>query len=143
MISEAAQRLDPLEPERILVVTDESRHPDLLDTLRGFYPEWNVVAHANFLSAIADLARRPARAVLTCTDTEANRLEDALGGRGVRGEHPTETATAERVDDEHVVVCGQLPVVQGDALGRCVEFSIIDVLLVSCMGAEYRAIDDQ
>ena len=80
MISEAAQRPDPLERERILVVADESRHPDLLDALRGFYPEWNVVAHANFLPAIADLARRPARAVLTCADTEANRLEDALGG---------------------------------------------------------------
>ncbi|MCH9003418.1 MAG: GGDEF domain-containing protein [Planctomycetes bacterium] len=61
-------------------MADESRHPGLLGRLREFYPEWNVAAHANFLSAIADLARRPARAVLTCADTEANRLDDALGG---------------------------------------------------------------
>jgi len=80
MISDPADASDPLERERILVVADESRHPDLLGRLRDFYPEWNVAAHTNFLSAIADLARRPARAVLACADTEANRLEDALGG---------------------------------------------------------------
>ena len=80
MISDSVGAYDPLEPERILLVADESRHPDLLGRLRDFYPEWNVSVHANFLSAIADLARRPARAVLTCADAEANRLEDALGG---------------------------------------------------------------
>lgn len=79
MITEATAN-DPLASERVLLVADESKHPHLLEHLRRFYPEWSFQKHQSFLSAIDDLGRRQARAVLACVDTQANRLEDAVNG---------------------------------------------------------------
>ena len=71
---------DLLDRDRMVVVADRARQGALSDDLRGLYPDWSFTACDTFLSAIVEVSRAPARAVLACVDPAVNRLGDAVAG---------------------------------------------------------------
>ncbi len=71
---------DPFERDRLLVVNSGKTNGQLADSVRSSCPQWNVIAFGSFLSAIADLCRRRARAVLVGVDASHHALSDAVAG---------------------------------------------------------------
>ena len=72
---------DPLERERLLVIgRGPAADPAWLEGLRTRYPDWVVTRCDTLLSGIAELARRPARAVLACVEASQTRVDDAVAG---------------------------------------------------------------
>ena len=81
MNAQMAMPLDSLERDRLLLV---GSGPDggapWIEDVRGRYPDWEVACCDTYLSGIADLARKPARAVLACLDASAAQLDHAVAG---------------------------------------------------------------
>ncbi len=71
---------DPFARDRLVLVSDRSGDRMLLNELRARYPEWAVATCDSYLSGIAELARRPAHAVLAVVDTELAQLDNAVAG---------------------------------------------------------------
>ena len=71
---------DPFARDRLVLVSDRSGDRMLLDELRARYPDWAVTTCDSYLAGIAELARRPARAVLAVVDTELAQLDNAVAG---------------------------------------------------------------
>jgi diguanylate cyclase (GGDEF)-like protein len=69
-----------LEPERLVAVTDGSDDCALVNTLRNRYPDWSIAACDSYLSAIVEVARRPARAVIARVDPGVDQLDNAVAG---------------------------------------------------------------
>lgn len=80
MISDPGYLVDPAERDRLLVVGGRGGGRQLLDTLRSRYPDWSVSACDTYLSGIAELTRRPARAVIACVEPAFARLDRAVAG---------------------------------------------------------------
>jgi diguanylate cyclase (GGDEF)-like protein len=79
--AEVAVAADPLEPERLLLVAPSSDQPrPWIEDLRARYPGWEVTCCDTYLSGIAELARKPARAVLARVDASAAQLDHAVAG---------------------------------------------------------------
>jgi len=72
---------DMLERDRLLLVgkgsTQDSRW---IEEVRGRYPTWEVASCETYLSGIAELTRKPARAVLARVDGAAAQLDNAVAG---------------------------------------------------------------
>ncbi len=71
---------DPMERDRLVVVVSGSDDRLLLDTLKDRYPNWRIAACDSYLSGIAEVARRPARAVLACVASSTGPLNSAIAG---------------------------------------------------------------
>jgi len=63
--------------ERLLIVSDPG---DLARIVRRRYPQFDVVASSDYLTAIADLAKSPAKKLLVGIDPNARKLSNAIGG---------------------------------------------------------------
>ena len=93
MISKPEAAADPFERDRLLVVGN-CFGGSWIDDLRSLYPDWRITTSHTYLSGIADLARRPARAVLACVDASVPQLDNAVAGlREIAG------------DDAKLVLC--------------------------------------
>ena len=66
MISGLDATTDPFVGDRVLVVGDGLAGLNIADELRARYPDLSIASCDSYLSAIADLAGRPSRAVLAC-----------------------------------------------------------------------------
>lgn len=64
----------------MLVVGQRFGGDDLVNTLRTRYTEWSVATCDSYLSGIAALACRGARAVVACIDPGLTQLDDAVAG---------------------------------------------------------------
>lgn len=71
---------DPFMPERWLVVTEQAVGGSVAQGLRQIFPDWDVTCCESYLAGIAELQRRPARAVLACVDPSFPELDQALAG---------------------------------------------------------------
>jgi len=71
---------DPFERDRLVVVAEHAAGAALVDELRGRLPAWEVCACDSYLGGIAELNRRPARAVVACVDATVPHPEDAVAG---------------------------------------------------------------
>ncbi len=63
--------------ETVLVVNDRA---GVADHFRRQFPNWEVAVSADYLSAIADLSRKPATTVVACVDASQLDLEKAVAG---------------------------------------------------------------
>ena len=82
MISHATAD-DPFLRERVIVITGGDGAPglpELVDSVREWYPNWSVVTHDTYLAAIADVAAQPARAIIGWSDPTLTRMADAIAG---------------------------------------------------------------
>ena len=68
---------EPASHNRLVVIGER---PELLRTVEQRFAQLEVVHYNSFLKAIAELARRPARAVLASVDAASWRLPEALAG---------------------------------------------------------------
>lgn len=77
----AAQRM-PLadDADRLLVVAPRLMGPEFVDDVAGRYSDLEVSSCDTYLSAIADLVRRPARGVLAAVEPRLRTLSDAVHG---------------------------------------------------------------
>ena len=66
--------------DRLLVVTPGGAGAEWVQGLEQRYPDWEVARCASVLSGIAELSRRPARAVLACVGAGGGELSDAVAG---------------------------------------------------------------
>ena len=80
MISGLDATTDPFMGDRILVVADRLSGANIAEELRNRYPDLSIASCDSFLSAIADLAGRPSRAVLACVDPSLPQLGNAVAG---------------------------------------------------------------
>jgi diguanylate cyclase (GGDEF)-like protein len=80
VISGGGTKTEPIEPERLLVVGRGFDGDDLIASLRTRYPAWTVASCRTYLAGIADLGRRPARAVVACIDPGLTQLDNAVAG---------------------------------------------------------------
>ncbi len=88
MISTPRSAVDTSDRDRLLVVGNLATGNDWIDGLRDRFPAWTVGTSATYLSGIAELAQRPARAVLVCVDPSRLQLGHAVAGlRDVAGSH--------------------------------------------------------
>ena len=71
---------DPIEQDRMVVVAPGRGDQDIADVLRRRYPDWSIIGCESYLSAIVELARRPARAVIASVEPSMNQLENAVAG---------------------------------------------------------------
>ncbi|MBI4718746.1 MAG: diguanylate cyclase [Planctomycetes bacterium] len=71
---------DILTRPRLLVVADRLGGGRLVDELSDRYGDWAVAGCDTYLSAIADLCRRPAPAVLACVRRDLSRAAEAIAG---------------------------------------------------------------
>lgn len=71
---------DPLERERMVVVATGPDATAVVEDLPGRYPALDVSSCDSFLSAIAELAHRSARAVIACADPSLAQLDAAVAG---------------------------------------------------------------
>lgn len=69
-----------LDRDRLLVVADRLGGEAMLGQLRRRFSDWSVATSASYLSGIAELSRRRARAVLACVDPGVARLDQAVAG---------------------------------------------------------------
>ena len=67
---------DLLSQDRILVIGAES---SLLDSLQKRYNHFSIDSSSSILEGIAELSRKPARAIIACISQDWVRLESALG----------------------------------------------------------------
>lgn len=72
--------IDPREQDRLLVVGDSYGGTGWVEGLRGRHPEWVVAICNSYLSAIAEVSRRPARAVIARVDSSLSQPESAVAG---------------------------------------------------------------
>ena len=79
-VSQPDAKRDPLERDRLLVVGAGREDRALVDALSGFYPDWSVSTCKTYLSGIAEIARRPARAIVAWVDAPKIRLDNAIAG---------------------------------------------------------------
>ncbi|MGB2988302.1 MAG: diguanylate cyclase [Phycisphaerae bacterium] len=79
MISKVGPTADSFDHDRLLVVGD-CFGGTWVDELRSSYSEWRIATSPSYLSGIAELARRPARAVLACVDPSLTQLDNAVAG---------------------------------------------------------------
>jgi len=89
MISGPGSAVDSFERDHLLVVGNFfSGGGSLVDGLRARYTDWTVTTCESYLSGIAELARRPARAVVACVDPASTRVRNAVAGlREIAGGH--------------------------------------------------------
>jgi diguanylate cyclase (GGDEF)-like protein len=80
MISTTDTASDPLQQDRLVIVTAGIDEGDLPRTIERRYPDCRVAVCASYLAGIAEVARRPARAVIACVTPSVVRLEDAVAG---------------------------------------------------------------
>ena len=80
MISRSHMTVDPLSRDRMLLVGHSLGGGELLDVLRARYPELTIATCDSYLSGIAELARRPARAVVAYVDPSLTQLDNAVAG---------------------------------------------------------------
>lgn len=80
MISSADARQDAAPRDRLVLVGDVFSEGRLAEDLRRRYPELQVSECDTYLSAIVEVARRPARAVLACVDASLAQPSPALAG---------------------------------------------------------------
>ena len=80
MISGLDSATDPFVGDRVLVVGDGLCGANIADELRARYPDFSIASCASYLSAIADLAGRPSRAVIACVDPSLPQLGNAIAG---------------------------------------------------------------
>src|SRR3972149_3554725 len=70
-----------LERDRLLLVGEGSKQDShWIEEIRRRYPSWEVASCESYLSGIAELSRKPARAVLACVDGSAAQLDNAVAG---------------------------------------------------------------
>ncbi len=87
MINRTSKSEDTLSRDRMVVIAPPAQQGALVNRLREFYPDWSFSTADTYLSAIADVARRPVRAVLACADPAIGRPEQAVAGlRSAAGE---------------------------------------------------------
>jgi len=81
MIAQVDMISDPLERDRLLLVGEGSEQDSRwIEEVRERYPTWEVASCESYLSGIADLTRRPARAVLARVNGSAVQLDNAVAG---------------------------------------------------------------
>lgn len=80
MITSLDTERDALERDRMLIVAAPWSGDRLVAEIRARYPEWDVAVGDDYLSSIADAARRPPRAVLACVDPALTQLNEAVAG---------------------------------------------------------------
>jgi len=80
LISRIDVTLDPLARDRLVVVKAGAWGRGIGTELAGIYPDCRVASCESFLSAIAEVSSRPARAVIACIDSSMARISDAIGG---------------------------------------------------------------
>ncbi len=72
---------DPFDRDRLLLVEEGSEQDSSwIEEVRGRYPTWEVATCDSYLSGIADLTRKPARAVLARVHGAAAQLDNAVAG---------------------------------------------------------------
>lgn len=72
---------DALERDRLLLVGEGSEQDSRwMEEVRGRYPTWEVACCDSYLSGIAELVRKPARAVLARVNGAAAQLDNAVAG---------------------------------------------------------------
>ncbi len=92
---------DPVLGERLLVIG--SRNGSGTPWLSRFatrHPDWTVTRCETYLTGIAELAMRPARAVLAMVDASHDRLDDAVAGLREAGGHDTRVVLCCRPESE-------------------------------------------
>jgi diguanylate cyclase (GGDEF)-like protein len=80
VISELDTNVDPHARDRFLVVGDCSNDGAWVENLRAHYSNFSLATCDTYLSAIADVGQRGARAVLACVDPSMEHLGSAIGG---------------------------------------------------------------
>jgi len=72
---------DSVQEDRLLIVGEAlGRDATWLESLRRQYPPWRVDTSPSYLSGIAELSRRPAKAVLASVDSGLVQLDNAVAG---------------------------------------------------------------
>lgn len=72
---------DTLERDRILLVREGPEQDSRwIEEVRGRYPTWEVASCDSYISGIADLTRKPARAVLARVEGSIAQLNNAVAG---------------------------------------------------------------
>lgn len=79
MISNLGLGMDPFDRERLLVVAD-CFGGTWIEELRNRYRDLRVVTAPSYLSAIAELSRHPARAVVACVGSGLIQPDNAVAG---------------------------------------------------------------
>ena len=69
---------DPLARERLVIVGENI--DDIATSLAHRLPGWTCTRHSSPLAAIADVARRPATAIVVMADTGFAQLNNAVAG---------------------------------------------------------------
>lgn len=81
MISGGSVEFEPLEEERLLVIgRGDGGDTSWLSRFTARHPEWAIARCETYLAGIAELARRPARAVLAMVDASQDRIGSAVAG---------------------------------------------------------------
>jgi len=80
VIQPRAAQEDPLEPDHLLIVTDGATNTALVEDCSRHLPDWRVITESSYLSAIAEAATQPPRAIIAWVDPAAGRLSPAIGG---------------------------------------------------------------
>jgi len=71
----------PLERDRLLLIGERTEpHSGWVDEVRRRYSSWDVACCDTYLSGIAELTRRPVRAVLALVDGSVAQLDNAVAG---------------------------------------------------------------
>lgn len=115
---------DPLARERLVIVGEDI--DDIATTLAHRLPEWTCTRHSSPLAAIADVARRPATAIVVMADTGFAQLNNAVAGLRLATDRrtrlvlcchpetePTARAALDHGADDYFVV----PIVQSELEG--------------------------
>jgi diguanylate cyclase (GGDEF)-like protein len=80
VISATHANADTTDRDRLVLVADAFSEGRLLADLRRRYPDLHVTECDTYLSAILEISRRPARAVIACVDAALSQPEHALAG---------------------------------------------------------------
>lgn len=80
MISKLDQNADPLERDSIVVINAQAIDDKVVASTVQRYPDLSVVTCDSFLSGIAQVAKRDARAVIACVDDDSVRVREAVAG---------------------------------------------------------------
>lgn len=80
MISGTHANADTTDRDRLVLVADAFSEGRLLADLRRRYPDLHVTECDSYLSAILEISRRPARAVIACVDAALSQPEHAAAG---------------------------------------------------------------
>ena len=115
---------DPLARERLVIVGEDI--DDIATSLAHRLPEWTCTRHSSPLAAIADVARRPATAIVVMADTGFAQLNNAVAGLRLATDRrtrlvlcchpetePTARAALDHGADDYFVV----PIVQSELEG--------------------------